>query len=99
MFQPNAFGLYDMHGNVSEMCRDYWFGGDISSLEGYDADSDCWIDPGFFTYQNRDYQVRRGGDFTSIAMECAAPRRLDYLGYGGGANAHTGFRLVCTVGE
>lgn len=99
MFQPNAFGLYDMHGNVSEMCRDYWFGGDFSSLEGYDADSDCWIDPGFFTYQNRDYQVRRGGDFTSIAKECAAPRRSYYLGYGDGANAHTGFRLVCTVGE
>ena len=55
-FPPNAFGLYDMHGNVSEFVADCWNG----SYEGAPADGSAW--------QTGDCETRilRGGAWRSI---------------------------------
>ncbi|MDB9306882.1 formylglycine-generating enzyme family protein, partial [Nodularia spumigena CS-591/12] len=39
-FPPNAFGLYDMHGNLWEWCLDTW----QSNYEGAPRDGSAWID-------------------------------------------------------
>jgi formylglycine-generating enzyme required for sulfatase activity len=52
-FKPNAWGLYDMHGNVWEWVEDEWH----ENYEGAPMDGSAWLqaDP--------DYRVIRGGSW------------------------------------
>ncbi len=65
---PNAFGLYDMSGNVKEWCEDDW-------LQDYDrapADGSPWVD----TVRSR-YRVVRGGGWGSIPYQgCRSANRF-----------------------
>jgi formylglycine-generating enzyme required for sulfatase activity len=62
---PNCIGLYDMHGNVDEVCLDIW-SQDISSYT---------VDPvGPFPRENL-YRVVRSGDCSTDAKECRAAHR------------------------
>ena len=83
-FYPNAFGLYDMHGNVWEWCLDTWH----NSYDGAPTDGSAWETGGHSTTR-----VRRGGSWFINPRRCRSAVRNFYI------SAETviyviGFRLV-----
>ena len=60
-YQPNTWGLYDMHGNVSEWCLD-WYGGAISGNDPVGPSSGT-------------YRVLRGGSWAHGAGDCTSSTR------------------------
>ena len=80
----NAFGLYDMHGNVWEWCLDHWH----DSYEGAPIDGSAWLS------DNEGARcVVRGGSWNNYPENCRSAFRYDdapesrYYG--------SGFRVVC----
>ncbi|WP_261891443.1 formylglycine-generating enzyme family protein [Acaryochloris marina] len=82
-FPPNGFGLYDMHGNVWELCLDTWHG----SYAGAPTDGSAWID------HNPKYHVARGGSYISGPRLCRCANR----GRSPIAGLIQGFRIVCAI--
>ncbi|MBW7864363.1 MAG: SUMF1/EgtB/PvdO family nonheme iron enzyme [Candidatus Hydrogenedentes bacterium] len=63
---PNAFGLYDMSGNILEWCDDFWH----SSYTGAPIDGSSWI------YPSTSSSVLRGGSWiSSIGGGCRSAFR------------------------
>ena len=64
--EPNVWGLYDMHGNVWEWCRDWYeddYAGDPEFLQGQETGA---------------FRVRRGGGWNGSAECCRAAGRYFY---------------------
>lgn len=85
-YLPNAFGLYDMHGNVGEWCADHWH----DSYTGAPIDGSAWIAGG-----NSESRIRRGGSWFSHPPLCRAAYR-NYLNPAP-RDQFVGFRVVCAV--
>jgi formylglycine-generating enzyme required for sulfatase activity len=62
----NAFGLYDMHGNVWEWCEDIWHG----NYNGAPVDGSAWVSGG-----EQDTRVLRGGSRHNAEKECRSAYR------------------------
>jgi formylglycine-generating enzyme required for sulfatase activity/uncharacterized caspase-like protein len=83
-FPPNAFGLYDMHGNVWEWCQDVWH----SNYDGAPVDGSAWVNGG-----NSKYRVVRGGSWYYYPGWCRSALR-GYFDSDVADDFNIGFRLV-----
>jgi formylglycine-generating enzyme required for sulfatase activity len=80
--KPNAWGLYDMHGNVMEWVQD-WYGRysdkSVTDPQGPPSGS---------------HRMRRGGAWNSVATVCRSANRYSVPGF---RDDFLGFRLVRIV--
>lgn len=86
--EPNAFGLYDMHGNVWEWVEDDWHG----DYKGASCNGQSWVDKSWLGKKQGSVRVMRGGSWDGDARNCRSASR-DYDAPGGRGN-FVGFRLA-----
>ena len=83
--RPNAWGLYDMHGNVREWCLDRW----NETLEGGNDPTGGTSSP---------WRILRGGGYESAPTKCISSFR-NSTNRPDQANPEDGFRIACFPAE
>jgi formylglycine-generating enzyme required for sulfatase activity len=83
-FPANAFGLYDMHGNVWEWCADHWH----QNYQGAPIDGNAWL-----SENENAYRVIRGGSWDYGPWDCRSASR--YINNPHVTDNRIGFRVVC----
>ena len=88
LYKPNAWGLYDMHGNVSEICLD-WFQERLgnSAVENPIGGTQCAY---YDSHRWRYGRTVKGGDYYSYGVSVRSASRAN----GEGGSYTCGFRLV-----
>ena len=85
---PNAFGVYDMHGNVMEWCLDVWHPNYIDAPADGSARRHT---------DDQRYRVVRGGSWNHSAHDCRSAYRYGRLP--DLKNSYLGFRVVMTLSD
>jgi len=93
-YAPNAWGLYDMHGNVWEWCLD-WYENNINA-HGGKVNIDPATPANTLSGASGATRVRRGGSWNFAAGSCRPAYRHD--GTPTDRSNRYGFRVVCTAG-
>ncbi|MFM6376501.1 MAG: SUMF1/EgtB/PvdO family nonheme iron enzyme [Microcystis panniformis] len=90
--KPNAWGLYDMSGNVWEWCEDDWHDNYI----GAPKDGSAW----FIKNDNRSHRkCPRGGSWFNNPGNCRSAFRSSNHRRDNDYNDLNGFRVVCGAGR
>ena len=83
-FSANAFGLYDMHGNVWEWCLDHWH----NTYDGAPTNGSAWLSSG-----ESNLMLLRGGSWFGNPGYCRSALRNRVARVF--RDTGIGFRLVC----
>lgn len=89
-YPPNAFGVYDVHGNVAETINDCWH----PSYDGAPKDGSVWT-----TGSDCKGRMKRGGNWGNTARIISSTHRGDGAGVGAKHRFSTsyGFRVAKTL--
>ena len=85
-FPPNAFGLYDMHGNVLEWCADHWH----DNYDGAPTNGTAWL-----SSDESARRLLRGGSWYYYPRLCRSANRISRPP--AGRSYSVGFRVVCAA--